>query len=90
VAGYQLLSPGVLIDVTHQQYVQLHEVGRELENVTEAGEARADVVDRELEGWAQSRKCPSHWPVVFDDDMLGQLQHDRPVRSGRQAEPRVP
>ena len=49
----------VRVDVAGEADVELDEVGRQLEDVAEAGEARAGVVDREA-----VRPRPRSWLIV--------------------------
>src|SRR5687768_2802982 len=58
--------------------VQLHELGTELEDVAEAREPGAGVVDRPSQWNPDPRDSSSQLGVIDDTLSLGDLEHDRP------------
>ena len=71
------LADIVVIDVADEPDVELHEIGSQLEDVAEAGEARAGVINRDPDLWANACDRRSKGGVVLDRDVLRHLEHRR-------------
>jgi hypothetical protein len=77
-AGDERLANGVALDVADQAAVQLHDLGMELDDVLERGEAGAGIVDGQTDGAVEAAEGLAQLVVVLDGDVLGDLEDDRP------------
>ena len=75
--GGQRPADGVGVDAAGEVAVELDDLGRQLEDVGERGEAGAGVVDRQARaGAAQAAERGAQALVVLDGEVLGQLDDE--------------
>ena len=94
-AGDERLPGGVAVDPADDPAVQLHDVRPELDEVAQARESRAGVVDGERHAGTQRLDREAQPLVVVDGQVLGELDRDRslnclqdPLQAAREKERR--
>jgi hypothetical protein len=79
-ADDQGLAPQVRIDPPDEADVELHEVRSQVDDVSEVGDPRPRVVDREADVAAELPDRRAQGVVVPDVLVLGDLEDERPLR----------
>src|SRR5207253_2109988 len=75
--GGKSLAGGVARDLLRQAEIELHDVGRQPEDVPQVGEAGSNVVDRNLRAaLAKRSKRSAQFLVVVDLSVLRDFDHD--------------
>ena len=77
------------VQIRHQRSIQLDVCRAQLEDVTEAREARPRVIDGKPGLRAEARDSRAEGRVVGDLGVLGHLEHDRPAGVLEDAQQRV-
>jgi hypothetical protein len=72
------------VDVTRQRHVEFQQVGLEIDEMAQAGIARADIVDRDARIGSDPGKALFELAVILDLVVFGELDHQLMIGKGDQ------